>query len=136
MILIAIVTTMFSTMLTVMDGFPRAIARTYHTLRAGIEEGYDEEKRPLYWIALVGLATLTVGVFQFFAGSLTTMVDFATIVSFITAPVLGYLNLRAVTADHVPVELQPGPGLRAFSYLGLVLLGGTAIGYAGFLLGR
>ena len=129
-ILIAVVTTMFSTMLTVMDGFPRAISRTYHVLRVGLDVAFEEDKGKLYWFAMWALAGLTLVVFRFFAGSLTTMVDFATIVSFITAPVLGYLNLRAVTADHVPVTFRPNRVLRVFSYLGLVLLGGTAVGFS------
>jgi len=129
-ILIAVVTTMFSTMLTVMDGFPRAISRTYHVLRVGRDMAFEEDKGKLYWFSLWALAGLTLVVFRFFVGSLTTMVDFATIISFITAPVLGYLNLRAVTADHVPVTFRPNRLLRVFSYLGLVLLGGTAIGFS------
>jgi hypothetical protein len=108
-ILVAVFTTMFSTTLTVMDGFPRAIARSFRVLSAGIEEGAGggEENTGGYWISLVVLAALTVLVFRYFVGNLTSMVDFATIVSFITAPVLGYLNLRAVTAPHVPEEERP-----------------------------
>ena len=95
----------------------------------------EEEKGKPYWVGLFLLAGLTVVVFRFFAGSLTTMVDFATIVSFITAPVLGYLNLRAVTADHVPTSARPGSALPAFSYLGLILLGGAAGAFSLSLVG-
>ena len=49
--------------------------------------------------------------------------------SFITAPILGYLNLRAVTSDDVPPEHRPGPKMLALSYVGLILLGGTAVVY-------
>ncbi len=49
---------------------------------------------------------------------------------FITAPVLGYLNLRAVTSDDVPEADRPGPALIALAYVGLVSLGGTAVVYA------
>lgn len=127
-ILIAALTTMFSTTLTVLDGFPRAIARSFRALRVGLQESPTENQEgAAYWISLLALAALTIVVFAFFVGNLTTMVDFATVVSFITAPVLGYINLRAVTADHVPAEFRPGPRLRAFSYIGLVLLGGTGL---------
>lgn len=146
-ILVAVLTTMFSTTLTVMDGFPRALARSFRVLSEGLPpesavEGdsakaspmqagpasiQDDGEGPVYWAVLLVLGVLTVLVFAFFAGSLTGMVDFATVVSFVTAPVLGYLNLRAVTAKHVPVDFQPGPRLRGFSYLGLALLGGTAL---------
>ena len=71
----------------------------------------------------------TVLVLAAFPGSLTTMIDFATIVSFLTAPALGYLNLRAVTSDHVPREQQPGRALVALSWIGLVVLSGVAVLY-------
>ena len=80
------------------------------------------------------LGVLTVFVVAVFAGSLTAMVDFATIVSFLTGPILGYLNLRAVTGANVPPEHRPGPGFLFLSYAGLVLLGGTAIVYVVSLL--
>ncbi len=126
--LVAVLTTMFSTTLTVMDGFPRAIARSFTVLRHGLPETPREEVESRgYWIALVVLAVLTVVVFARFVGTLTAMVDFATIVSFLTAPILGYLNLRAVTAPHVAPEDRPGRALVFLSWAGLVLMAGTAL---------
>ena len=58
-----------------------------------------------------------------------TLIDFATIISFLTAPVLGYLNLRAVTSPEVAPEHRPSPRMLALSWVGLVLLGGTAAVY-------
>ena len=124
-VLVAVLTTMFSTSLTVIDGFPRALARSFGVLGRGLETSRPAEGRA-YWISLIVLGALTVVVFAFFIGNLTTMVDFATIVSFLTAPVLGYINLRAVTAPHVPPEHRPGRRLMILSYVGLALLGGTA----------
>jgi len=72
------------------------------------------------------MGTLVLGLF---IGNLATLVDFATIFTFITAPILGYLNLRAVTAEEVPPEHRPGPKMLALSYVGLILLGGTAVAY-------
>jgi len=121
-------TTMFSTSLTVVDGFPRALARTFRVVRHGLDATPDDEG-PAYWTAGAVLGVLTVLIVARLIGSLTAMVDFATIVSFFTAPALGYLNLRVVTAAHVPVEARPGRALRVLSLLGLVLLGGTAVVY-------
>jgi Mn2+/Fe2+ NRAMP family transporter len=129
--LVAVVTTMFSTTLTVMDGFPRALARSFRVLRHGLPKEPEEEREtPGYWVALVILALLTVVVFARFVGTLTAMVDFATIVSFVTAPVLGYLNLRAVTAPHVPAEARPGRALIVLSWGGIVVMAGTAAVFA------
>lgn len=134
-ILVAVVTTMFSTSLTVMDGFPRALARSFGALRRGLEDIPEQEKETRgYWIALAVLAVLTVIVFARFVGTLTAMVDFATIVSFLTAPVLGYLNLRVVTSQHVRPEDRPGRALRIVSWVGLVVMAGTGIFYLGTLL--
>ena len=131
-VLVAVVTTMFSTALTVIDGFPRAIARALHVLRHAAAPGGPGDAAGediAYWASGAVLGVLTVVVIAGFAGTLTAMVDFATIVSFLTAPLLGYINLRAVTAPHVPPEHRPGRKLVALSWSGLILLGGTAVVY-------
>ncbi|MEZ5319405.1 MAG: hypothetical protein R2752_18535 [Vicinamibacterales bacterium] len=128
-VLVAVVTTMASTALTVIDGFPRAIARTVAVLRGDEAAAAARETGGVYWMLVGGLGLLTVVFIIWFAGTLTALVDFATIVSFLTAPVLGYLNLRVVTGAAVPAAHRPGPGLIALSWAGLVLLGGTAATY-------
>ena len=128
-VLVAVITTMLSTSLTVIDGFPRALDRTIRVLR-NIDPGESiKPSRSPYWLSLVTLAVLTVVVLSFFLTNLTAMIDFATIVSFLTAPVLGYLNLKAVTSADVPAEHRPGRTMLALSYVGLILLGGIAVIY-------
>jgi len=51
----------------------------------------------------------------------------ATIVAFLTAPALAYLNLRAVTLPSFPAELRPGRPLLWWSYAGLALLTTVAV---------
>jgi len=133
-VLVAVLTTMLSTSLAVIDGFPRAIERSVVNLRPGHtdETGVPSAGTP-YWVALVTLAIVTVVVLWAFVGNLTSMVDFATIVSFLTAPVFGYLNLRAVTSPEVAPEDRPSPRMIALSWVGLVLLGGTAVVYLVYL---
>jgi Mn2+/Fe2+ NRAMP family transporter len=129
-VLVAVLTTMLSTSITVVDGFPRAIERTVVNLRSGHS---DEHAVPsagrIYWIALTALALSTLLVLALFAGNLTSLVDFATIVSFLTAPVLGYLNLKAVTSPEVAPQHRPTRGMLVLSWVGLALLGGTAVVY-------
>jgi Mn2+/Fe2+ NRAMP family transporter len=128
-VLMAVVTTMASTALTVIDGFPRAIARTVAVLGGADTTAATRETGRVYWLGVGVLGTLTVVFIAWFAGSLTALVDFATIVSFLTAPVLGYLNLRVVTGAHMPEAHRPGVALTALSWAGLVLLGGTTVVY-------
>jgi Mn2+/Fe2+ NRAMP family transporter len=128
-VLVAVVTTMFSTALTVIDGFPRVIARSVAVIRAHGPARAADDTGPVYWVSGAVLGAATVLVVIQFAGSLTSMVDFATIVSFLTAPILGYLNLRVVTGSNVAPEHRPGRALVWWSHAGLVLLGGTAAVY-------
>lgn len=153
-IVVAAFTTMFSTTLTVADAFPRALERTTRilaprlvaaegaqvdpagALRPG-EAGGAGARSPrlswLYWgwmLVLVVGALLLMSVFQ---GSLTGMVDFATTLSFLTAPFLGYLNYRAVTSPHMPPGTAPPGWLRVLTWLGLAF--GVLFGIV-FLVGR
>lgn len=144
-VLVAVLTTMISTSLTVVDGFPRGIARSVDVLAgrrlpgdvvAGVleDESRVRETGASYWVAMAAVGLVTPLVLALFADSLTGMVDFATTVTFLTAPLLGYLNLRAVEAPHVPVEYRPGPGLRTLTWAGLVILGGFGLLYLASLL--
>jgi Mn2+/Fe2+ NRAMP family transporter len=129
-IVTAVLTTILSTAVTVLDGFPRAIDRTVRVLTGG-RLGRTERvgMGSVYWIALLCFSAGTVAALWWFAGTLASMVDFATIVSFLVAPALGYLNLRAVTSPEVASEHRPGHTLIVLSWAGLLLLGGTAIAY-------
>jgi Mn2+/Fe2+ NRAMP family transporter len=129
-VIAAVVTTMLSTSITVVDGYPRALERTVYNLRPSHADTDDlPSAGPVYWAALLLLGGATLLVLGLFAGTLTALVDFATIVSFLTAPVLGYLNLRAVRAPEVPASARPTARMVILSWIGLVLLGGTAVVY-------
>jgi len=125
LVMVAVLTTMVSTSLTVIDGFPRAIERSIHRLVIPVDTPVVSAAR-IYWAAILVMWIGTVVVLALFVQSLTAMVDVATIVSFVTAPALGYLNLRAVQSEAVNKEHRPGPAMLVLSWTGLVLLGGTA----------
>jgi len=131
----AILTTMLSTSLAVVDGFPRALAETARVLlRRRVPAEEIGQVGRAYWGAMLGIGVLVLIVLSFLARSLTAMVDFATTVSFLTAPVLGYLNLRAVTSPDFPAEHRPGRRMLALSWTGLVVLGGFGLVYLGWRL--
>jgi Mn2+/Fe2+ NRAMP family transporter len=127
LVLVAVLTTMFSTALTVIDGFPRAIARSWAVLRSDAIGSGGSDTGPVYWASGAVLGLVTVLIVAFVASSLTAMVDFATIVSFLTAPILGYLNLRVILGGNMPAEHRPGKTLIWLSYAGLVALASTAV---------
>jgi Mn2+/Fe2+ NRAMP family transporter len=125
-IMVAVFSTMFSTSLTVLDGYPRALDRCIQNIQHK-EMGPDSSIGRTYWIAMGILGVTTILILWLFIGNLTGMVDFATTFTFLTAPILGWLNLRVVTSDDVPDEHKPGKKLVVWAYVGILLLGGTAV---------
>ncbi len=127
-VLTAAVTAMFSTALTVMDGYPRAIDRAIKVIRTdNPDQTANADISEPYWIALIGIGVLMTLFLHLFVDNLRQMITFVTIISFMIAPILGYLNLKAVTSPNVPQEHQPGKAMIAFSYFGLVSMVVVAI---------
>jgi len=125
--------TMFSTTLTVVDGFPRALSVLFARFRGPEAEGGAEEdrqaNRKVYWGALVLLALGSVGIIAFMLGSLKAMVDIATTLSFLTAPILAWLNHRAVLAPHIPPDKRPASWLIWASRISMFVLAVFALYY-------
>lgn len=128
-VLVAAMATIFSSLLAVTDGFPRAIERTLANLRGHVEADTVIRVGRVYWWSMIALPVVAFFTLLGFSGSLTAMVDFATTVAFLTAPILGYFNLLAVTSEAVPPEHRPGRGMVTLTWVGLVLLGGTGVAY-------
>jgi len=124
-IVVAAFTTMFSTTLTVTDAFPRALERTFEILaprrlaREAEARAGGGRVRWLYWGAMVVLVAGALLLMSVFQRSLTGMVDLATTLSFLTSPILGVLNYRAVTSPHMPPGTTPPAWLRALTWAGL-----------------
>jgi len=110
---IAALTTMFSTTITALDAFPRA-------LKAGFSELMPETKilsSTALWVFLLAAGTMFVIIFLM--SSMGQMVNFATTLSFVTAPLLAWLNYKAVTNPKLPKEAMPGKFLKVLSWLGM-----------------
>ena len=114
-IVIAAFTTMFSTTLTTLDASPRAMEKASQLLLPKFTQLNFR-----FWIIL--LAAGTIGIFTFLRNEIGTLVQIATILSFLTAPFYAFLNYRLVTSKHMPMAFQPSKGLKALSIFGLIFL--------------
>lgn len=131
-IIICAFTTMFSTTLTVTDAYPRVSRRMLEVL---VPDTFDEKDNArVYRVLLVIISFISLGVLYFLGDQFTLMVDLATTLSFLTAPVLAYINYRLVTADHMPKEFVPKPWLKWLSWSGMIFLAGFALLYAYWIL--
>jgi Mn2+/Fe2+ NRAMP family transporter len=81
---LAAFTTMFSTTLTVLDAYPRV-------LQKAIQLNFPKWKRKLYPMLLLILVVGALFVLVFQLDNMKQLVDFATTVSFVTAPILASL---------------------------------------------
>ncbi len=126
-IIICAFTTMFSTTLTVTDAYPRVSRRMLEVLIP--QQFTKQDDIRIYRGLLVLISLLSLGVLYFLGDSFTLMIDLATTLSFLTAPVLAYLNYRLVTAPHMPDSCRPKPWLKWLSWSGLVFLTGFALLY-------
>jgi Mn2+/Fe2+ NRAMP family transporter len=130
------VVVMFSTTLAVLDGFPRALGVLATRFVADETRDDYELTSPLarnaYRGSMVALALGALVIVFWLQSSLKAMVDVATTLSFLTAPLLALLNHRAVFAPEVGDDARPGPVLRWWSIVGIVVMSAFAIGWLWF----
>ncbi|MEX0720561.1 MAG: Nramp family divalent metal transporter [Balneolaceae bacterium] len=123
-IIICAFTTMFSTTLTVTDSYPR-VCREIITVTKGesaFATGILSYKGLLIAISVISLFVLFITGSQF-----TFIIDLATSLSFLTAPVLAFINYRLVMAKHFPDEHRPPTWLRILSWGGIIFLAAFSI---------
>jgi len=124
---IAAFTTMFSTTVSVMDGITRVLVPTSQYLLSNTEKESQSKKSYTIWLLILGTgALILVGKF---ADNMKQMVDFATSISFLTAPILAYLNVRVMSSSDIKPEFKPSRFTVNVSYIGLVILTGFSIVY-------
>ncbi|MFQ3679444.1 MAG: divalent metal cation transporter, partial [Pseudanabaenaceae cyanobacterium] len=126
-IAVAAFATMWSTTLTVLDAYARTTWNGLELVWPALAKAPPRhQKRGL--AALVILTALGAqGILTFAAGSMRSLIEFATIVSFVTAPVLAGLNFWVMTREDVPPAFRPKPwetGLAGVGGLFLVVFTG------------
>jgi len=119
LVLAAVLTTMLSTLLALADAVPRALSAAWSATRR--RDAPRAEQDVVFRSSLIGLGLFSVVGNAFFSGSFTAVIDLATILAFMTAPILGILNLRLVTTDPMPRVHRPGPLMRAYAWLAIGL---------------
>lgn len=122
---IAALTTMFSTTLTVTDAFPRVLKRSTEIVFPQRYEGKDD--RSLYWIWMVIVLGGSLIIIGLFMSGMTMLVDLATTLAFLTAPILAYINYRTVTGPWMPEEARPGSKLLLLNWVSMIFLAGFAL---------
>ena len=121
LIAIAAFSTMLSTTITTLDASPRAMSKTIQLLFKRLKSYY------LLWLFILSLGTIAI--FLFLLSEMGKLVQIATVLSFITAPLYAFLNYRLVISKQMPEKFRPNKELRVLSIIGLLFLSGFTLFY-------
>ncbi len=111
--------TMFSTCMTAHDAVTRVSLDIIGLLRSSKP---SINTKVNFAVGVVVLAIINFIVIAAFGANMGKLVALATFVSFVVAPIIGYMNLKNVMSNDIPVEHRPNKKLRVLTYLGIVFL--------------
>ena len=120
-------TVMFGTIIAVLDGYSRSLQRSVELIFTKKEDKIRTKFRTFYVIFLLVIAVGALVVIFQFKSNLKELVDFATVLSFLIAPVIAVFNFRLVTGKHLAKDSQPSMLLKILSFAGIIFLSGFAI---------
>ncbi len=112
---------MFGTTIAVFDGYSRSIQRTSALLFQNKTRIFSS-----YVVLILVLAAGSLFVILQFGERLKELVDFATTISFLIAPVIAIFNFKIIK-NHLAKDYQPSLWLRILSYIGILFLSGFAV---------
>ncbi len=131
-IAIAAFGTIYGTLVTVLDAFPRCFVRGLRILKFDALEKNDTQISFLenaYKLTLIIVGIGGFALFYFSATSMVKLLDAATIMAFLTSPVIAFLNLRAIQSPNIPESHRPSALMLGMAYLGLFALVAFSIYY-------
>lgn len=109
---------MLSTVLAVLDGFPRVYTAVVLRLFPGREWAEDRLYRAFLGLHILSSLAILLALLSTFGA----FIDFITALGFLTAPMIAYLNHRIMFSDDMPPDRRPAPWLRHWSMGAVVVL--------------
>lgn len=119
---------MFSTCVTVIDGYARSLERTAQVLWPKRIKGDTEQKRKYPYFVLLTIVSGWSLIFFVHDTSfgMKGLVNIATTLSFVVAPIIAVFNVMLVRKKYLGNDVPPF-WMRILSYLGIVFLGGFTL---------
>ena len=126
-IAIAAFATMFSTCMTAHDAITRVSLDVLDKLKMGSQPLYENKKA--FSLGILIMALINWGVITLFSANMSQLVALATFVSFVFAPILGWMNHKSIISNEIPLVYRPSKLLLVLSYCGIGFLSAFALYY-------
>lgn len=123
--------TMFSTCMTAHDAISRVSIDIIGLLSPGKK---DFSRKEYYAAGVLLLALINYLVVTVFSANMGFLVALATFISFVLAPIVGYMNLKNVMSNDLPEVHRPGKSLQLLTYSGIIFLSLFAVYYCWLVL--
>lgn len=128
-IIICAFTTMFSTTFTVTDTYPRV----FNEIIGVLSTSYTERDKKRFYPWLLAATCTSSLLFLFMMGDrFRFMIDLATTLSFLIAPVLAYINFKLIFHPEVAPEYRPALWLKWLAISGIIFLTAFSLFYIYF----
>jgi Mn2+/Fe2+ NRAMP family transporter len=124
-IAIAAFGTIYGTMITAMDAFSRSLVRSIQVFRFEKIEDNPAQQQFLDKYYNRTLVVIAVGAFLLFYTAGKGMIQFlelATIIAFVSAPIIAWLNWKLLRSGEVSQQFQPNKALKFLAYFGLAAM--------------
>ena len=118
-IVISAFATMLSTCMTAHDALTRVSLDIIDLL---LPKTKLSENKIYFALGVFALALINFVVVLIFNANMGVLVALATFVSFVVAPIIGYMNLKNVMSDEIQEHLRPKKPLRILTYCGMIFL--------------
>jgi Mn2+/Fe2+ NRAMP family transporter len=120
-IMLCAFTTMFSTTLTVTSTYPDVVNHLIHIQKNGPSSQKSPSRKHQVYL-LVGVSAGTLILLSLLGDRFRFLIDLATTLSFLTAPILAFMNHKLIHQPEVKKEYRPGKWLYTLSVSGIVFL--------------
>lgn len=115
---------MFSTTVTVLDGYSRALSECFVQFGQPQGSGPTGKGSRYTYPLMVAMGIISAFIIMFFKGALLAMLELAMISAFISALVFAWLNYRLMRLPQVPERYRLGRGMMVLSWVGILFFSG------------
>ncbi len=120
-----ILAAMLSTVLAVVDSYPRLLSESLSIIKNKKENNQTlKQTRLTHSFFMIIYSCLAILILVFFFDNFKILLDFVAGIAFLVAPIYAFVNYKVVTSKEIKPEFRPKLWLKILSLLGFLFLTG------------